>query len=1079
MSKRKNFSFWNLSLQAKLIVLLSGLITSISVFIFFYFPAKYENLAEQSLRNKANSIAIAAAFSMAPAIIFEDSKSISEVIESMKQNRDISYIVVEAQNGQTLQSWNLHNAVAAAFKNQPGTDDKYNNVIRVVAPIVHADDNVGTLYVGISTQEIAQVLNESKRSFAFVSLFILAVGLSVTTVIARIITAPVQAMLTTVLKISSGDLSQRSIIESNDEVGKLSAAFNKMVEKLEKALADLDYINKNLELTIEDRTNELRSEIREKQKSEKKLLESEYQLRKNLQRGNVLLELYNQAPHMTEQQLSDYVLDRVFYLTDSLAGYIAAAHSTSGAGIISSAGFFDMEAEGEQEINLVSSANDLMKQTAAGQPVFYDFASSDIANGKHPRTIKNLLAVPLLDAGKVRMLLCICNKISIYDEQDVLQAQLVINEFGKIINQRSLDRLLKESESKYKKIFENVQDIFYQTDNTGLITEISPSVEKYSGFKRDELIGMQIEALYNSPEDRQNILKALREHGELVDYTVQLRSRQNNLVYASVNAHLIYDESGAIAGVEGALRDITARKIAEDEMNHSKERFRELFDEAPVGYYEIDHNGKISNVNKTICELLGYDKQNLLGVFAWELAENTDLERKALGLELKTESVTRQNYEINLVRADKTLLPALCEEKLLRDPDGKILGIRIAFQNITKRKMAEAELVAAKETAEEANQIKSSFLANMSHELRTPMIGILGYSDILLEQTEDVQIQEIARVINQSGKRLMNTLNLILDLSRIEAGRLDLNINTVDLLVTVREVCKLFDEMSRKRGLFLRVYAEMSSLSTETDENLFREIMSNLVNNAIKYTNEGGVSISVAVEKVKGKMAAIIKVRDSGIGIEKKNQRLIFDEFRQVSEGFGRGFEGTGLGLSITKRFVEKLGGEILVESELGIGSTFTVILPGVTEVSLANVQNIKAKNDDVVKPSQSGKGTMPRVLYVEDDLVAHDLVTRLSKGICEIEHAANSNEAVTKTNEYHYNAILMDINLGKGADGIETLQIIRKDEVYANTPVIAVTAYAMLGDKERYLSAGFSGYISKPFERDEFLKLLHSLVGQ
>jgi signal transduction histidine kinase len=234
------------------------------------------------------------------------------------------------------------------------------------------------------------------------------------------------------------------------------------------------------------------------------------------------------------------------------------------------------------------------------------------------------------------------------------------------------------------------------------------------------------------------------------------------------------------------------------------------------------------------------------------------------------------------------------------------------------------DLKTAKENAEEMNRLKSIFLANMSHELRTPLIGISGFSDILQQEITSPELQNMAKIIYASSRRLSDTLNLILDLSKLESGEMKFHKNPIDIVNQTDNLVEIFMEEARKKGIELKASFSQPSIIINTDEQAYRAILTNLINNAIKFTKKGGISTEICLKDD----FVEIKVVDTGIGIDKDNQHLIFGEFRQVSEGFTRKFEGTGLGLNITKKLVELAGGEIFVESELEKGSTFTVKLP-------------------------------------------------------------------------------------------------------------------------------------------------------
>ncbi|MDX1700158.1 MAG: tetratricopeptide repeat protein, partial [Melioribacteraceae bacterium] len=249
-------------------------------------------------------------------------------------------------------------------------------------------------------------------------------------------------------------------------------------------------------------------------------------------------------------------------------------------------------------------------------------------------------------------------------------------------------------------------------------------------------------------------------------------------------------------------------------------------------------------------------------------------------------------------------------------------------KEIVEHKETEEALLMAIERAEIANNAKSVFLANMSHELRTPLVGILGYSDLLVNTVENIDAKEMAEGINRTGNRLLNTLSLVLDLARIESDKFEIDISEVDIIDELRDTYLNFKALAEKKNLKLTLNVHADSFVQSTDVSMIKVILDNLVNNAIKFTHEGGVTISSDVDFVDGETRLLIEVADTGVGINKKEIPLIFEEFKQLSEGFTKDFQGSGLGLSITKKFVELLGGIISAESEIGVGTTFTVSFP-------------------------------------------------------------------------------------------------------------------------------------------------------
>lgn len=392
-----------------------------------------------------------------------------------------------------------------------------------------------------------------------------------------------------------------------------------------------------------------------------------------------------------------------------------------------------------------------------------------------------------------------------------------------------------------------------------------------------------------------------------------------------------------------------------------------------------------------------------------------------------------------------------------------ILGAAISREN------AFNELLKAKENAEELNKLKTNFLSNMSHELRTPLIGILGSAEIIVNEKSLEEANKWAKIIKNSGNRLLESLNLILDFSKLEANKVNINLQLINVVDIVNDVVSLFNSVAISKGISLTVSCECESVIAQIDVRLFRESLNNLVNNALKFTVNGSVNIVLRVENPN----VVIKVMDTGIGIPKNKIKLIFEEFRQESEGLNRGFEGTGLGLTITKRFIEMMNGKILVDSEFGVGTVFTVYLPLHLNEPIPNsfvFSNII--NDDEYSAYKNFKN-IHSVLLVENDEVSKLLIQKFIGDEFVITCVENGEKALEIVKSQIFNLVLMDINLGKGMNGLEVTQALRKMVMYSNTPIVAITAFAIDGDEEEFISKGCSHYLSKPFTKNQLITLL------
>ena len=409
----------------------------------------------------------------------------------------------------------------------------------------------------------------------------------------------------------------------------------------------------------------------------------------------------------------------------------------------------------------------------------------------------------------------------------------------------------------------------------------------------------------------------------------------------------------------------------------------------------------------------------------------------------------------------------------IKDKDNNITHLIIVQEDITESKKFEVKLTQAKERAEEVNKLKSNFLANMSHELRTPLMGMMGFSELLYNELQG-DTKELVRMMNLSCKRLLNTLNTLLNYSKIESEKMQINLSAVSVLDLIRDELKLFDVFAQQNGLELKENFLCPNLWIHTDERLLKEVIDNLLNNAIRFTKTG--SITVTVQKFEKEL--VIKVSDTGIGIPHEKLKTIFEEFRQVSEGFSRNFEGTGLGLAIVKKCIKALEGKIEVESELGKGSVFTIIFPADMIMPSTEISNKhKPKLSEAISVIDSMTPGTYNVLLVEDEELNAIVVRKMMGKQFAVDHVANARDAIENVKKKMYDVILMDINLKSDLSGIEAVKIIRKIKAYKKTPIVAMTAFAMQQDKEEFLAGGCSHFIAKPFTKEGLFGLLYDIL--
>ncbi|MGK9367339.1 response regulator [Melioribacter sp. Ez-97] len=399
---------------------------------------------------------------------------------------------------------------------------------------------------------------------------------------------------------------------------------------------------------------------------------------------------------------------------------------------------------------------------------------------------------------------------------------------------------------------------------------------------------------------------------------------------------------------------------------------------------------------------------------------------------------------------------------------GKITHFIKISEDITEKKNMELTLKAALEKAEESNILKTSILSNMNHEIRTPLMGILGMTELMMEETADENLKEMLLRIRSSGKRLMKTLNSILDLSELESSQIKVKREDYNLTQNIEFIIEPFKEIMLQRKLDFKLVTPNEDLVVSGYKDFIEQSLSNILDNAIKYTPKGSITVYIDKELSGKKQFAKISISDTGIGIAKNQIGLIFQEFRQVSEGTSRSYEGAGLGLTTAKKMIELMDGTISVESKEGEGSTFTVLL------QLAQPKEIKK---DTPKEKIAESGNNFSILYVEDNIINQEVIKSFLSEKAEVDSALNAKEALKMIGQKKYSMILMDIHLGMGMDGIKLTKELRKTEDYRNTPIIAVTGYASNLDKDRFHTCGFNQILVKPFTKEELLDAIANLL--
>ena len=647
-------------------------------------------------------------------------------------------------------------------------------------------------------------------------------------------------------------------------------------------------------------------------------------------------------------------------------------------------------------------------------------------------------------------------------EKHLLEITLVNKELTHQIEKRKHTELaLKESNEKYLKAFQSSPYLITITRmEDGAIIEVNDTFVLLSGFTKKEALSNSTIGLdmWKDIEERNSVISALRSGKAVERKEFAFRKKNREIRTGLYSAKIIYINNEPF--IISSIDDITERKQAENLLKESEQKSMSIMENSADAIFITNQQGKYMYTNKAVSNMLGYTSEEMKSKTFADISPTNRIEEYFKFFE----QILKEGKgftEIELIKKGGDYISTDLNAVVL--PDGTIYG---SCRDITERKLAESELIEAKEKAEESDRLKSAFLTNMSHEIRTPMNGILGFAELLKEPnlTSDDQ-QDFIQTMQISGERLLNTINSIVDISKIESGLMGIDIEETNLNEKIEFTYKFFkpEAENKKLQLLYKNGLPTNEAIIKTDNEKVYGILTNLVRNAIKFTFDG--SIEFGFEK-KGEYLEFF-VKDTGIGIPQKQQQLIFERFRQGSESHNRGYEGSGLGLSISKSYVEMLGGRIWVESKEGLGSTFYFTIPyiAVSEEKTTIENVVSAEHKEVQLKNL-------KILIVEDDEISYSLLSRtLQKISQEVLHVITGVQAVEACRNYpNLDLVLMDIRMPQ-MNGLEATQQIR--QFNKDVIIIAQTAYAFTGDREKAIEAGCNDYISKPINKT----LLYELI--
>jgi hypothetical protein len=695
-----------------------------------------------------------------------------------------------------------------------------------------------------------------------------------------------------------------------------------------------------------------------------------------------------------------------------------------------------------------------------------------------------------------------------------------------ITARKKAEEALHESEERYRLVSETAQELIVIQDMEGKVTYVNHAVLKLLDYKFDDLLGKNI-IDFVSPRDKKTVEKnqQARISGEqgmfLYEISILNKKQEEIPLEVSTVPFRVNQKDKKILII---ARDISERIKAEQAIRKSENRLAyalkatndALWDwnlqtgkvyfspryYTMLGYMPDEFPASFENwadllhpedkeETKTIIEEHIKDKKSSFktefrlktksGKWKWILGRGKVMEwdkdgnpARMLGTHMDISDRKKAEFKIQ----QKTEEYARLMEEYHSQNEELRAALEELQQSNNQLKKTYKELRLAKEKAQESDELKSAFLANMSHEIRTPMNGILGFANLLKAGgLSEIQRQKYIQIINTSGKHLMKIIDDIIDISKIEANQLKITKGEFSLNALLKELHEFFLEESERTEnehikLTYKEGLEEPRCRVFSDQTRLQQVLSNLINNAYKFTDDGEIEFGYELVTKDGKKLLRFQVRDTGIGIPEAKQKIIFERFRQADEFSTKKYGGTGLGLAISKGIIDQLGGDICFESGEGKGTTFYFTVPYVP-AEPEGTENKAVRGQKASQYTWNGN----RILIVEDNAISYEFTKEvlLATGI-EVDWADNANHALQKANDEKYDIILMDIQL-PGKNGYEITRELRNAGL--STPIIAQTAFAMEEDRQKSIEHGCNDYISKPIDKDVLLGKINSFLIQ
>lgn len=663
--------------------------------------------------------------------------------------------------------------------------------------------------------------------------------------------------------------------------------------------------------------------------------------------------------------------------------------------------------------------------------------------------------------GRVVGVLALFSKQAINTEESI-HLDTLSHSVAQSIWRANAMNFVMESEQRFRILFEYTSIAYQSLDQNGCLLDVNDEWQFMMGYEKEEVLGRPFGDFWC--DDMRHLFVSLfhkfKSAGSVANLELPLKTKEGQTITVLVSGRIQQDCHGKFLRSHCIVHDITDRK-------RNAEKYKTIIERSNNGFWIIDLQGRFLDVNDAYCEMTGYKQEELLSMSISDV--EVDEDQDVVGRHINSIMESGQDvFETRHRKKDGQIIHVeVCANYTSQDNGFYFVFLR----DITERKIAEQALKEAKKEAESAAKAKSEFLANMSHEIRTPLNAILGFGEILSEDDLTQDQHESVKTICSSGKHLLQVVNDVLDFSKMEAGKLNIQkqcCSLDELLGFIESMAQPF--VSEKLLTFsIRRSKEVPS-HIVTDESRLQQCLINLVNNAIKFTQEGYVVVDVHLCDRSGQKTICFDVKDTGIGIAPDRQQAIFDSFVQAHDNTAKKYGGTGLGLTITRRLTELLGGEFKLQSEPDKGSVFSIELPLLDEAVCDSeaMSLLQYRSTNPVDLSAQFNG----IVLVAEDVKANQKLMDilLSKMGLEVFLANDGQEVLDRVSEQSYDLIFMDIQM-PNMDGYEATRILRDQG--CRLPIVALTANAMKGDAKKCLDAGCDDYLAKPIDRQSLIQMI------